>query len=238
VTSGLGCAPRPGSFSTRSAAGPHGDRRGRNADVTDGRPVVWDLDGALTRTGNLLLPFLRRVAGTTALLRALTVTASGDLPRSNRRSAVKASVLQQVLGGLPVDEVDRVARDYATRVVATRLRADSQACWSWHHRQGHRLVIASASPGLYVRHIGRQLDADEVICSEMAIVNGHLTGAMRGGDCRGAEKARRVVAYLVEQPSSRVWAYANGETDQPLLSIADVAVRVTRSRRLACRTDP
>jgi phosphatidylglycerophosphatase C len=190
-----------------------------------GRPVaVWDLDGTLTRF-DTLLPFLRRIAGTRALLAALAAGASG-------RTSAKALVLQQILGGLPVAEVDQTARGYAALVVGNRLRADSLACWTGHRRAGHRLVIASASPGLYLHHIGRLLEADEVICTEMAVVNGRLTGALRGGNCRGAEKARRVLAHLTEQPSSRVWAYADGASDRPLLALADVAVRVTRYGRL------
>ena len=202
-----------------------------------GRPVaVWDLDGTLTRT-DTLLPFLRRVAGTAAVVRALAVAASRELPRRNRRDAAKALVLQQILGGRTVAEIDLVARGYAAGVVGGRLRPDALRCWSWHRRKGHRLVIASASLGLYLHHLGRYLGADAVICTELSVVNGRLTGALRGGNCRGAEKARRVRADLAEHPSSQVWAYADGDTDWPLLALADVAVRVTAHRRLTCRDD-
>ena len=211
----------------RGVDGP-GPRRGRPA-------AVWDLDGTLTRT-DTLLPFLRRVAGTAAVVRALAVAASRDLPRHGRRSAAKALVLQQLLGGRDLAAVDHVARDYARRV-RERLRADSMRLWSWHRDSGHRLVIASASPGIYVHHVGRLLGADEVICTEMAVVNGRLTGALKGGNCRGREKARRVLEHLRERPASQVWAYANGVADRPLLEIADVAVRVTTYRHITVRDD-
>ncbi|WP_169789776.1 HAD-IB family hydrolase [Actinoplanes subtropicus] len=205
-----------------------GPRRGRPA-------AVWDLDGTLTRTGTLL-PFLRRVAGPAAVVRAMAVAASRDLPRHGRRSAAKALVLQQLLGGRELGAVDPLARDYAGRVRKT-LRADAMRLWSWHRDSGHRLVIASASPGIYVHHLGRLLGADEVICTEMAVVNGRLTGALKGGNCRGHEKARRVLEHLHEQPASRVWAYANSAVDRPLLEIADIAVRVTTYRHLTLRRD-
>lgn len=213
---------------------PSGDPPGGDLGRRRGRPVaVWDLDGTLTRTGTLL-PFLRCVAGTTAVVRALAVAAGRDL---RRRDAAKALVLQRILGGRPLDEVDRIARAHAARVVGARLRPDSLTRWSWHRRQGHRLVIATASPGLYVHHLARYLDADAVICTEMTVVNGHLTGALRDANCRGAEKARRVLAHLVEQPATRVWAYADGDTDRPLLALADVPIRVTRHHRLPTWAD-
>jgi phosphatidylglycerophosphatase C len=197
-----------------------------------GRPVaVWDLDGTLTRT-DTLLPFLRRLVGTGSLLRALAFAATRDLPRRNRRDAAKALVLHQLLGGRALADIDRAARDYAMLVVDHRLRADSLQHWTWHRLNGHRLVIASASPALYVRHVGRLLGADETICTEMTVVNGRLTGALAGGNCRGPEKARRVRAHLAEQPAAPVWAYANGDVDRPLLEMADVAIRVRPYRRL------
>jgi phosphatidylglycerophosphatase C len=203
-----------------------------------GRPVaVWNLDGTLTRS-DTLVPFLRRIASTAAVIGALTVAASRDLPRRNPRDAAKALVLQRILGGRALADVDQVARGYAARLVAGRLRPDALARWSWHRQQGHRLVIASASPGHYVHHLGRQLDADAVICTGMTVVNGRLTGALRGGNCRGAEKARRVLAHLAEHPATQIWAYGDQDTDRSLLALADVAIRVTPHRRLPHWADP
>jgi len=191
--------------------------------VTGTAPVaVWELDGVLTRR-NTLLPFLRRVAGTRAVLDAAAMTFIRESPAT--------LVLQRTLGGLGVAEVDRVARAYAARVAA-RLRPDTLARWQWHRRQGHRVVIATASPGLYVHHLGRHLGADAVICTEMTTVNGHLTGALRGGPCQGPEKARRVLAHLTESPASPVWIYADAHTDDRLLALADVPVPVSPLRGL------
>jgi phosphatidylglycerophosphatase C len=218
--------------SQRARALPSDDPPADDSGRRPGRPIaVWDLDGTLTRT-DTLLPFLRRVAGTATVVAALAVAASRDLPRHNRRDAAKALVLQRVLGGRALIQIDQIARGYAARVAEARLRPDSLARWGWHRRAGHRLVIASASPGLYVHHLARHLAADAVICTEMTVVNGRLTGGLRGGNCRGAEKARRVLAHLTEYPATQVWAYADGDADRPLLALADVAIRVSRHRRL------
>ncbi|WP_436531582.1 HAD-IB family hydrolase [Actinoplanes sp. HUAS TT8] len=205
-----------------------GDPGAAGSGPDRGRPAaIWDLDGTLTRT-DTLVPFLRRVAGTAAVFRALTAAAR-ELPH---RDAVKALVLQRLLGGREATEVDRVARRYAERLMAAQVRTDSLHQWLWHRRNRHRMIIASASPGLYVRHLGRLLGADEVICTEMAVVNGRLTGAIAGGNCRGPEKARRVREYLAAKPAAQVWAYADGDVDTPLLELADVGVRVRPYRRI------
>jgi phosphatidylglycerophosphatase C len=107
-----------------------GDTPGDDSGRRRGRPVaIWALDGTLTRT-DTLLPFLRRIAGTRAAVGALAVAAGRELPRRNRRDAGKALVLQRTLGGRPLTEVDRVARGYAARLFAARLRPDALARWS------------------------------------------------------------------------------------------------------------
>jgi len=191
--------------------------------------AVWDVDGTLTRL-DTLLPFLTRVSGPARVARSLAFSAG--------RGDAKAFVLHHLLGGRRTADVEVIGRRYAQHVVARRLRPDSLRRWRWHRELGHRMVIASASPDLYVRHLGALLGADTVICTEMDAINGRLTGLMAGGNCRGAEKARRVLEHLVTLRANLVWAYADGTVDSPLLALADVPVRVRQHRRLYVMSQP
>ncbi len=190
--------------------------------------VVWNLDGTLTRR-DTLLPFLRQVCGPIQVGRAVAAATGRDGPR--------ALLLQQLLGGRVTAEVDVVARRYAQHLFNHRLRADCRRRWQWHHHHGHHLVIASSSPEVYVGHLGTLLGADTVIASRIASVNGRLTGRISGGDCRGAERARRVLAHLTERPAGLLWAYGNLPADRDLLDLADIAIRVRPLRHLYAMTD-
>jgi phosphatidylglycerophosphatase C len=193
--------------------------------------AVWDVDGTLV-LGDTLLPFLRRFVGAVRLGRIVL----GAVARSDRPTA-KAAVLQQVLGGRRLADVDVVARAYVLDLVVQRLRPDSLRRWQWHREQGHRLVLASASLDLYLRHLGNLLSADAVISTRMNVVNGWLTGVLATPNCRGAEKARRVSEYLRDHPASQVWVYGNGAADLPTLALADVATRVWPYRSLPAPRD-
>lgn len=189
--------------------------------------AMWDLDGTLTRW-DTLIPFLSRLLGPAQLAEALIDAAGRVPPGRGWRAAGKAHLLQATLAGRDVASVNRIARAYAARLVVDRLRPDSVRRWRWHQDQGHRLVLASASPDLYVRHVGAILGADEVISTEMEVVNGWLTGRMATSNCRGEEKARRLRAYLMPYRGRRLWVYTDSTSDRPALALADVPVRVSR----------
>jgi phosphatidylglycerophosphatase C len=202
--------------------------------------IIWDVDLTLSRY-DTLIPFLGRLMGRAWLARAV-VSASGHAVRGRTaasqswRTRFKSELLRSALAGRELAGVDEIAQRYAVEIVTRGIRADSLRRWLWHSRRGERLVLASASPDLYLRHLGTALGAADVISTEMEIVDGVLTGRMATENCRGVEKARRIRDYLVQYPGSQVWMYTDSRSDLPSLALADVAIRVRPHRVL--RTPP
>ena len=166
-----------------------------------------------------------------ALLRAALVggTAADD---------VKEKLFTRLLGGLPVAEVDRVAAAFAHRHLARHLRADTRRRLEWHRRQGHHVVIVSASPECYVRPAGDQLGVDGVVATRLAVGGGGLlTGRLRGeelpgaGEVRPADRApasQRACSRATAADQPVLWAYGNSRGDLRLLSAADHGVDAGR----------
>lgn len=202
----------------------------------DARPGVaaFDLDGTLTRR-DTLLPFLQRLCGTTRVMRALVPEWSA-VPAAARgaldRDAMKSRVLARLLRGWSAVEIEEAAADYATHVIRARLRPDTTARVEWHQQQGHRLVIVSASPELYVGPIAHTLGFEAALATRLEVVDGRLTGRLAGANVRGPEKVRRLREYLGEAGIT-LWAYGDSAGDRELLAAADHATRVTRSRLVA-----
>lgn len=188
--------------------------------------VAFDFDGTLSTRDNVL-PFLRRVAGTAKVNWALSLAAPALL--AGRRNRAKAIVVRHTLAGRGAAEVERIGEELASAIVARHLRSDVVARAEWHRRQGHSLVIVSASLRPYVAPIGRELGFDAVIATEIEVSEGICTGRFNGGNVRASEKVRRLDAWLGEQPAF-VWAYGNSLGDRALLARADRPVRVTRKR--------
>jgi len=86
--------------------------------------------------------------------------------------------------------------------------------------------------------VADKLGADGFIATRLAVDDdGDLTGHFEGMNCRGAEKERRLHAWIEDTfseggPPPFVWAYGNSAGDLQMLRRADVGVNVGRLGRL------
>ncbi len=209
---------------------------------SSGRPPVaaFDFDGTLTDSGSVF-PFLVSLRGVWPVLRAVTRLSPALLHAAVAGGVtadhVKEKLFMRLLGGLPVDEVDRRSASFAHRHLQRHLRDDTRRRLEWHRRQGHHTVIVSASPECYVSPAGEELGVDGVVATRLAVGGGGLlTGGYEGKNCRGAEKYARLVVHLRatgllsgnggEQPV--LWAYGNSRGDLRLLNAADHGVDAGR----------
>jgi HAD superfamily hydrolase (TIGR01490 family) len=200
--------------------------------------AAFDFDGTLSSRDNFV-PFLRRFAGTTATAQAFA-TGALRLAQAGRanwsRNAMKAEVLQQLMEGREIADLDDTAREFAADVVVRHLNAEAVERADWHRVQGHRLVIVSASLAVYLRPIAKHLRFDAVLATELEHGDdGLLTGRMHGENVRGPEKARRLDRWLSREfPASTpfVWAYGDSSGDKELWARADRAVRLGRRAHL------
>ena len=201
-----------------------------HANDESGPIAVFDFDGTLVRR-DTLIPFLAIVAGPWRVARAL-----GAQSTTYRRNpdAAKADALRRLLTGFTDTELSEMGSDYAVGLHHL-LRPDMTERVRWHRREGHRLVIVSASLGYYLRPFAHTLGFDHVIAVEMDIdPSGTLSGELDGPNVRGPEKARRLTDWLDGRPPAEMWAYGDSSGDDELLAMADHAHwlgrRATRNR--------
>jgi phosphatidylglycerophosphatase C len=206
--------------------------------------AVFDFDGTLTDAGSTF-PFLAAVRGLGPVLWTV-VRLSPGLVRAavmggTAADEIKEKVFGRLLGGLPLEEVDRRGAAFARRHLKNHLRQDTLSRLEWHRRQGHYTVIVSASPECYVSPAGTELGVDGVVATRLAVGGGGLlTGGYEGKNCRGAEKYARLVVHLRAhgllssnggaQPV--LWAYGNSRGDLRLLHAADHGVDAGRLGRV------
>jgi phosphatidylglycerophosphatase C len=193
-------------------------------------PVVaaFDVDGTLT-TRDCVTPFLRRAAGprlwTTLLRHPLAVGASLVRRDRDRLKEIACSALE----GLESESIDALGAAFAREVEDGRLRDDTLARLRRHRELGHTVLLASASLDPYLIPLGASLGVDGVVCTVLERgADGRLTGNLVGANCRGAEKARRVQAWLSDHGlgDAELWAYGDSAGDDELLALADRALRV------------
>ena len=202
--------------------------------------AAFDFDGTLTNGGSVF-SFLVAVRGTVpvaaASVRLAPRLARAALAGGTTADRTKEELFVRVLAGQDSSTVESAAEAFARDHLARRLRTDARRRLDWHRARGDLVVIVSASPECYVRHVGERLGATGVVATRLEVDGaGRLTGRYEGHNCRGREKLRRLDEWIAEHggraEGSTLWAYGNSRGDLALLGAADVGVNAGRLGRL------
>ncbi len=186
--------------------------------------VVFDFDGTLTER-DTILPFLRAAAGDGPFLRGLPALLPALLTRGLGllgRTATKERLFARYLSGRPLDEVRAAGLRFAHDRLPGMLRPAALRRLEWHRAEGHRCLVVTASPELYVAPWAAARGI-EAIGSRLAVdAAGRLTGRHDGPPCEGPEKLRRLQALV--GPDARILhAYGDSCGDAALLRAAEHA---------------
>jgi len=139
------------------------------------------------------------------------------------RDEAKEALLGLTLRGRREADLRELAASF---VPTLALRDDVVEILRGHQHAGHETVVVSASPTLYVDALAAHLGIDAVVATELEVSDdGVLTGRYDGENCRAEEKARRLAAWL-DGRDVELHAYGNPPDDEPMLALADVAVRL------------
>ena len=184
--------------------------------------AAFDVDNTLT-VRDCVMPFMRRVAGVNVLLRTvasqpLTVF---SLLKNKDRNSLKALFVSEVFAGRSESEVNEQGVLFAARVANGWMRDDVVKRLRWHQSQGHVVVLVSASLSPYLEPLGDLLEVDAVLCTELESDGNVFTGNIRGANCRGAEKVRRLQSWCDSAgiPVSSVrYAYGDSSGDTEMLA--------------------
>ncbi len=144
---------------------------------------------------------------------------------------------EQALIGLKnksMDEIRSIGASFFEHHLKTTLREKAIRRIEKHRNSGDFVFIASASPDIYVRAVSRYLNCDGYICSNLALDGTIFTGMLKGEDCIGKEKARRLkrLAEEFQIDLDRSFAYSDHEADLPFLEAAGTRTAVSPTKIL------
>jgi HAD superfamily hydrolase (TIGR01490 family) len=172
----------------------------------------------------------------------------------NRRTVLRSAYAQFVFqaGGADHDQMERM-REYLSAmcagwdvqqvkdIVAETLHdlidpmvyAEAAELIEDHHEAGRDVVIVSTSGAEVVEPIGEMLGADQVVATQMEIVDGRYTGEI-GSYVYGPAKAEAVRRLAVSEgyDLARSFAYSDSVTDLPMLEAVGHPCAVNPDRAL------
>ncbi|QCH15003.1 HAD-IB family hydrolase [Synechococcus sp. CB0101] len=201
---------------------------GTSPVATRSRPVAaFDFDGTLL-AGDTLLILHRLVRSPRGqLIDGLLLLPDLLLWKSGQHSTAwfKQRVLQQLLTPAmqrrSAEQRSALLEHSLANALWRQLRPEALARLEWHRQQGHRIVIVSASPRCLLQAIAERLGV-ELIATETSDPRNGKPIELSSANCKGAEKIRRLQAWLENQPLSHTELHAYGDSrgDRELLQHA------------------
>ncbi|MDD2647538.1 MAG: HAD-IB family hydrolase [Eubacteriales bacterium] len=188
--------------------------------------ALYDFDKTLV-AGDTILPFCRYAYKKRFISLKMLVNAffSGllYLIKVYDEQRAKAKTLS-MFRSISAESAFRFGEEFFVSELKERLFRDGLAAIEADRRAGRRIVVVSASPEIYVSALKTLGYADEVISTRLASVAGVLTGDIDGRNCKGAEKAKRIAAYLENIGETLDYdqsaAYGDGLSDAYMLEMA------------------
>lgn len=193
--------------------------------------AAFDFDGTLV-AGDSLPRYLSRLLGRRRFATVLSASGPAMLARYRvaGRDAAKAALLMRALAGVDAALAAEVGESFS-EVLSRRVRSAMAERIAWHRNQGHKLVLVSASLGLYLHPFGRLAGFDEVIATALEVgSDGRLTGRLLGANVRAAQKAV-LLKELMGDDEVTVWAYGDSRGDREMLAMADHPIFLARRRQ-------
>jgi len=186
--------------------------------------AAFDFDNTLT-TCDSLLPFLFYTHGRfKTALKLLTLVPFFFLFCCNllSRQKTKEKILTFFFKRWPVDEFKKWGNLYAAEKLDKFINPEAYEKLKWHQLQGHRCLIVSASIDVYLLPWAANHGLEGVLASEPNIDElGQVTGELKGQNCWGAEKQRRLLEYAGPRDHYKLYAYGDSRGDRELLEMAD-----------------
>jgi putative phosphoserine phosphatase/1-acylglycerol-3-phosphate O-acyltransferase len=183
--------------------------------------AFFDLDGTLVEgyTANTFFTdsIRRRDIAPGDVARSLLSAVDGALggdPTAIGRHGVAA------MAGRDADTVLELGERLFAQRIAASVRPQARELVRAHQRRKHTVCVASAATRFQIEPLARDLGISNVLCTEVDVVDGVITGELAGPMLWGEPKGAAVRAFAREHgiDLSISYAYGNGDEDVPFLA--------------------
>lgn len=149
--------------------------------------------------------------------------------------AYQRFVLASVAGKSPSD-IQTLLEDFMREEVGPMRLGRADALLQSHRRQGHCLIIITATSEFITAPIARALNVPNLLATLPQMQNGRFTGEMTGTPCYQEGKIKRLNDWLAHQSAeiraAARYFYSDSVNDIPLLDAVNYPVAVDPDPRL------
>lgn len=132
----------------------------------------------------------------------------------------KQKMISYFFKGYSEDNFRKIANEYSLNYIDKILRPKAMERIEWHKKQGHKIVVISASIDYWLRSWCDKNNL-ELIATQLEIKNNIITGNLLTKNCYGVEKINRIKELYNLDNFEYIYAYGDSSGDKEMLDIAD-----------------
>jgi HAD superfamily hydrolase (TIGR01490 family) len=142
---------------------------------------------------------------------------------------------------IPEKTINDLCNEVFHEVLLPSVYSEARSEVEFHRSKNAKLVILSSALTPVCREMAKNLNMDDILCSDLEVINGYMTGQPVGHLCFGPEKAVRLNEYcrLNNLSPSDAWCYGDSVSDlmaleavgNPVCVNPDRALRKTATRK-------
>jgi len=184
--------------------------------------AFFDFDGTLIQgysAGALLAHRARKLQlGAGEMFQVLRAATGGPLDEAGFKELLAQGIRGWV--GRAEEELDEIGDQLFTQDIAGALFHGAWRLVRAHRNRGHTVVVASSATRTQVAPMARELGIEHILCTELELRDGIVTGGIVGRPPWGDGKLAAVREFAKGRriALSKCHAYANGDEDVPFLS--------------------
>lgn len=186
------------------------------------RIAFFDFDGTITRK-DTMFQFIRfskgnfRYALGLILMSPILISFKlGILPNWK----AKECLFSYYFKGMSEETALLWGKKFSEQVIANLLRPEAIREIEFHQQSGTTVVIVTASFSIWLEHWCDN-NHFELIATECEVKQSVLTGLIKGKNCYGAEKVRRIKDKYNLGQFEQIYAYGDSNADLNMLNLAN-----------------
>jgi HAD superfamily hydrolase (TIGR01490 family) len=140
----------------------------------------------------------------------------------------------RILRHVPEEERPALVAEFLEKALKPRLYPAGREVVSDHRRQGHTLVLASASCDVYMEPVRQMLKFDVLVSTRTQPVGPECAPVVVGDNCYGEEKVRRLseLDFFEKTDWAASCAYSDHPSDLPMMMLCGNPVAANPNRAL------
>lgn len=182
-----------------------------------------DLDGTITRKDSMFafikhsFPSWKYYTGLVLLSPVMAMNRLGLFPSTKTKEILLGSFFRN----LTREQFEALGDEFSRLVLPGMIRKEALKEIAFHQNTGATIVVVTASLSVWCETWCRD-NGFHLIATDYEVANGKVTGRIRGKNCKGPEKVRRIRERYHLESAKNIYAYGDSKSDLKMLGIADI----------------